>query len=101
MAKGACMVRTHVPLAHSPERQREDRMSRSPSRMKPLFPIVTVYAIWKEDTQRIVTNQQMTVGYLRNQESGGIQGFRGPGKELADQEIAGKLPSCDAKTSAC
>lgn len=108
MAKGACMAQTHIPLAHSPEWQREDRMSRSPSRMRLLFPIVTVYGLWEEDTQRIVTNQQMTVGYLRNQESGGIWGLRGHGQGASRSrnhrkpaKLGRHKPRVTPKTSAC
>lgn len=46
------MVPIHSPLAHSPERQRTARMSRSPSRTNlPLLPIVIVTEPGRRDTK--------------------------------------------------
>lgn len=81
------MVQIHVPGDRSPEWQRTARMSRSTSRMNPWLPIVIIHRLCMEGTQRVVTNQQMGAGYLRDQQLEGLEPSGSMGKELADREM--------------
>lgn len=53
----------------------------------PLLLMVIVHRIWKEGTERVVTHQQRTAGYFRNQQLEGLEPSGNTGKELAEQEV--------------
>lgn len=55
--------------------------------MNPWLPIVIIHRLCKEGTQRVVTNQQMGAGYLRDRQLEGPEPSGSMGKELADREM--------------
>lgn len=55
--------------------------------MNPWLPIVIIHRLCMEGTQRVVTNQQMGAGYLRDQQLEGLEPSGSMGKELADREM--------------